>query len=174
MRYAYHMLPQDMKGEMLYPLNILNQKFPSIYNKEVAKYKHRPHILNITIPIHNCLWNDVLHLTFVHPKRIRNLLNKANIQTRKMTFLKIPIDQLDHKKCVIYFFKKKSKEYYSPDQFERFNLNHFERYKRLKESTFNSYIEYKNEGKRPLLFMYVPHLLYKGTIFIKGLEVVEV
>jgi len=174
MKYLYHRLPDDMKGNVLYPLNFLNKKYPGVYRQEVKKYLNRKYVLKVKIPIFNCLWNDVLHLTTVHPVRIRRLLDRAKVKSSKRTYVKIPIDLLDKKKMIVYLFRYKTKDFHSIDQFEMFTLQNFKKYSRLRPKTLEYYKKEVSEKRRPLLYMYIPHILYKGTIDIDGLEVVSV
>jgi hypothetical protein len=65
--YLYHRVPKDMRGNTLHPLNQLKKVSPDIYAQKVKKYEGRLEILERKIPALDCLWNDVLHLTAVHP-----------------------------------------------------------------------------------------------------------
>ncbi len=75
--YLYHWVPDDMIGDTLYPLNILKHTHPDLYTKKVSKYIGREKVMDQIIPILDCLWNDVLHFTAVHPKDVKDALIKA-------------------------------------------------------------------------------------------------
>jgi len=62
MNYLYHGVPKQLEGNILYPLNILKDKCPEVYEKEVSKYVGREHVKENRIPAFNCLWNDVFIL----------------------------------------------------------------------------------------------------------------
>ena len=47
-------------------------------------------------------------------------------------------------------------------------------YRMVPQETIEYYKQKKAEGLRPLLFHLVPHILYKGSIDTKGLEIVTV
>jgi len=71
------MVPKKMKGKILYPLNVLKKKYPTLYKKEVQKYDGRKKVLQGKIPSpFNCLWNDVLHFSPVEPSKVMNALKK--------------------------------------------------------------------------------------------------
>ena len=64
MQYVYHMVPEELKGEYLIPLNELKSVYPNLYGEYIQKYKDHPHrekLLTRKIPKLECLWNDVVH-----------------------------------------------------------------------------------------------------------------
>jgi len=58
--FLYHLVPKNIRGDILYPLNILKSIYPDIYQYQVNKYFGREYIIEQRIPLFNCLWNDVL------------------------------------------------------------------------------------------------------------------
>ena len=44
MNYLFHMVPQNMQGNTLYPLNDLREVNPKIYKEHKKKYKGREHL----------------------------------------------------------------------------------------------------------------------------------
>ena len=70
MAFIYHKVPADMSGNILYPLNVMEKINPEIYEKAVKKYEGREYLMREVIPWLNCLWNDVLHFSIVHPTKI--------------------------------------------------------------------------------------------------------
>lgn len=75
--YLYHKVPPDFVGPILYPLNRLKQRLPDVYARQVKKYQGREAVLKRRIPHLNCLWNDVLHFSPVHPTQCRAALQAA-------------------------------------------------------------------------------------------------
>ena len=39
MQYVYHMVPEELKGEYLIPLNELKSVYPNLYGEYIQKYK---------------------------------------------------------------------------------------------------------------------------------------
>lgn len=74
MNYLYHWVPKDLQGDTLFPLNTLKEKYPDLYKKEASKYVGREQIMQDVLPILNCLWNDVLHFSAVHPSLVKEAL----------------------------------------------------------------------------------------------------
>ncbi|HVC08915.1 MAG TPA: hypothetical protein VNH15_03135 [Elusimicrobiota bacterium] len=63
-----------MMGKVLYPLNRLEAVYPDAAAKARAKYESREHLMAVRLPILDCLWNDVLHLSPLHPAKIKECL----------------------------------------------------------------------------------------------------
>ena len=76
MEYVYHMVPEELKGEYLIPLNELKRAYPNLYDEYIQKYKdhtQREQLLTRKIPKLECLWNDVVHFCrSIHIKSIKN------------------------------------------------------------------------------------------------------
>ncbi len=109
--YIYHMVPNDMKGSKLIPLNSLKEKHPNLYHRYTQKYLDHPerakllkrHILEL-----DCLWNDVLHFLPLHPYHVYEAITRLGVKTKEnQQFFKIPIDRLKNNKSAIYFYSKK-------------------------------------------------------------------
>ena len=67
MTFLYHRVPANMQGDFLSPLNQLKDIYPEAYAEAVKKYEGREFLMNVGIPTLDCLWNDFLFLTAVHP-----------------------------------------------------------------------------------------------------------
>ncbi len=77
MEYVYHMVPEELKGEYLIPLNELKRVYPNLYREYIQKYKdhtQRENLLTRKIPKLECLWNDVVHFLPLHPYEIYKVL----------------------------------------------------------------------------------------------------
>ncbi len=65
---AYHILKDSFVGDSIYPLNLLKNFHPEIYEKEVRKYEGREKLLEARNPILDCLWNDVVQFSCLDPR----------------------------------------------------------------------------------------------------------
>ena len=174
MNYLYHMVPEDMKGKILMPLNEIRNKYPKIYEEEIRKYKGREVLLSKNVPILNCLWNDVLFLTAVHPLKLKRALRESGSQIplkRKAEWFKIDPKLIDPQKTVVDLYTKRedNNEDYIPFRTMDLNL-----YDEIGPKTRQYFRKELSEGRRPLLFHLVPHILYKGHLKIKDLEAIEI
>lgn len=160
-----------MQGEALYPLNELKNVYPDRYEVEKSKYEGREAVMRQRIPFLNCLWNDVLHLTAVHPRDIKEALSTE----RNFKAFVINPHSLDMEKTVVYLYQYKDTALkMNKKNFTQYNPDSIEQYAQLPEATKEYYQEMKQKGERPLLFVRVPHILYKGSIDTSDLEIVEV
>lgn len=123
-KYVYHFKPTKLFGTRLFPLNELNLVNPQAYENEIKKYSGREHLLQKKIPILDCLWNDVLHLSPINPQVILDTWRKEGLgrylnSKASIVVFKIPTDLLSDSKTV--YFQYSNLEYGSFDpSHERF------------------------------------------------------
>ena len=179
MRYLYHAVLKNMIGSTLYPLNSLATIYPAIYETEVKKYAHRPHVSSRRIPVlQNCLWNDVVFLTAVDPGRTKETLEKID-NNKKPTwrYFKINPEHLDPHHATVYLFKDAdAHKPLASNDFEAFNTETLQSYAVIPEPTKLYWRQYSPSTERPvrLLYMHIPHILYRGPIDVSDAEIVEV
>lgn len=106
-QYVYHFKPKCMFSDRLIPLNRLKDNHPSEYAEHIKKYKGREHLLQKTIPILNCLWNDALHISPISPQRILDTWKAEGLHQHarvadSIDVYKIPVNFLEEKTTVCY------------------------------------------------------------------------
>ena len=182
MNYLYHIVPSNMKGNYLMPLNELKKVYPKIYKEEVKKYERRKHLLKERIKPFNCLWNDVLFLVSVSPKKLKKALKEAGKKEfTKTKWFKINPKQLEKVKTIIYLSKailylyksNKISEKNDLKQFRKFDPRKLNQYNYIPKETKKYYKEEIENGRKPLLFSFIPHILYKGNINVKKIKMVK-
>ena len=172
MYYLYHRVPEQMEGNILYPLNTLKEKNPELYEKESAKYKDREQVMEQRIPTLNCMWNDVLHLSPIHPTDLKKALSESGIETREMKFYQIDPETLDPANTTVYLYAHTDKaDNMKLENFSPYDPSMISQYSTVSEETKAYYKEMKAKGGRPLLFVKVPHILYKGSIDTSNIPV---
>ena len=62
-----HLIPKNLKGDLLLPLNEIRKEDEELYQSHGKKYKGREALMECNIPRLNCKWNDVIFLLPVHP-----------------------------------------------------------------------------------------------------------
>lgn len=176
MLYLYHRVPKNMQGNVLYPLNLLKEKYPDIYAKEVSKYDNRKHLLEVKIPLLNCVWNDVLHFSAVHPSHIKEALI-AGGKDADFTLSCYQVDpkMLSSENTVVYLYNQGSATNPSNKKvFIPYNPNDIGKFAVMPEGTKRYYKESITQGKKTLLFHLIPHILYRETLSIVGLPIITV
>lgn len=106
-QHLYHFKPKEMVGPILYPLNALKSTFPDVFSEEVRKYKGRDRLLKKIVPILNCLWNDVLHLSPINPQIVLNTWRQEGVypfDKNPISFeiYRIPVKKISNKNSVYY------------------------------------------------------------------------
>ena len=161
-----------MVGTTLYPLNVLKETQPEIYNEHIKKYEDRKHLLTTEIPPLRCLWNDVLHLTAVAPASLKANLAKAGIELPPTAWFKIPVSLIQGGNSIAFTYRRDKDVIPNFKEYEPFDPARMEIYRIVPEETIEYYKQKRADGARPLLFHLVPHILYKGTIDTEVLEIV--
>jgi hypothetical protein len=175
--YIYHQVPPDFKGTTLYPLNELKNIFPDSHKNQVAKYDGRERLLEQRVGILDCLWNDVLHFSPVHPAVIKSALNEAGMNKKKLfRYFEVDPRMLDKEKLVIFLYPEKKKGDFDiqAKEFVKFDYEKMAQLSILPDAT-KEYYKKVHESSEKIFFMYhrVPHVLYKGSIDIKNISVIE-
>lgn len=174
MYYLYHRVPHNLSGEILYPMNELKDILPNIYADEVKKYEGRKEITEQKIPFLNCLWNDVLHMSAVHPAEVKAELAKNGQEMRFTKFFRIDPFSLASEKTVVYLYRHtRMEDKLKEENFAPYNPEKIAEYAVLPEETKKYYAEIITEGGKPLLWHRVPHILYKGRLDVSKLEIID-
>ncbi len=183
-KYLYHMVPDDMKSneegrQVLYPLNMLKEKFPGLYKIEIEKYagtdNKRKTIPERIIPtLENAAWGDVIHLTAIHPEDLKKALVEAGFQPREFKFYQIDPDSLDPEQTTIYLYKD-DEEKESPESFTEYNPKKLQKHSVVPEATKKYYQGEVDKGKKKaFLFVRIPHIFHKGPIDVSNFPVIAV
>ena len=173
--FLYHMVPADMQGTVLHPLNSLKDINPELYLSKAGKYDDRKHIMEQFIPTLECAWNDVLHFSALNPQELKQALVEAGMEPKEMKFYQIDPSLLDPKQTTIYLYQEKENEdKMNPDNFSDYDPEKLSAHSVLPQLTRDYYKEKFGKGERPLLFVGVPHILHKGSIDVSNLPVIIV
>jgi hypothetical protein len=120
----------------------------------------------------NCLWNDVLFFVATPPSLFWSTYGSATSNapgTRR--HFQFDVETLDHSKLAVLT----KMEMNNPDVYERFDPARMDEYAAIPQETYTYWAEEVAAGNtRPLLFMHIPHILYRGSLETLGVDVVEV
>ena len=179
-QFVYHMVPSEMLGEKLIPLNFLAKIHPQLYEKYTQKYydhPERPQLLKKQVPKLNCLWNDVLHFLPLHPYHVYQSLKSLDINAKtELSFFKIPIERLSANQNAIYLYSQEN--YRGPaarlpeEEIKIINIEDYQEITMIPSNTVEYYTVEKEKGKPFGMFHYIPHVLSYGEVDIKGIEII--
>jgi hypothetical protein len=174
----YHRVPDRMVGETLYPLNRLAQIDARAAAEESRKYDGRRHLMEIRLPILDCLWNDVLHLSPVHPTKIKDALIETGClpngpESRR--FFVIDPETLAPGKGLFFRHSKDTLGKYDflESDFSVFDGARYRELPDIPDEQRRYFVRTKAEGGRPLLWARTPHVFYQGEIEVKDLKVIR-
>lgn len=175
--WLYHRVPDRMIGEVLYPLNQLASVDAAVAYAESRKYETRERLMAVRLPILNCLWNDVLHLSPIHPAKIKHALIESGYQQdlpSVRNFFVIDPSMLIPGKAVQFRNSTDTAGKYDfrASEFSVFDHTHYQELEDVPEQQRSYFIRIKEEGGRPLLWARTPHVFYRGEINIKRAEVI--
>ena len=165
-----------MKGDALYPLGVLKNTEPEIYKLHAAKYDGRQQLLEVTIPTLNCLWNDVLHFSAVHPQKIVDALREAgDTKDFEMEYFEIDPHLLDPENTTVFVYAEKVIDGQPPmKEFADYNPDDLEKYSEINNDTKEYYAQMYAGGESPLMHYRLPHILHKGSIDTKNLKRIKI
>lgn len=178
-QYVYHFKPKEMTGSTLIPLNHLQATHPEIYSEHIKKYKNREQLLQKRVPILNCLWNDVLHLSPINPQiiidtwRSEGLIGHAGI-SKSFEVYKIPAKKLREENTICYQSFNYDFENYNPDQEKNWRFIQ-EKYIELKVVGTEQLSVWHNDMKagRPFFwYSHTMHVLAEQNIDITGCDII--
>lgn len=176
-QYVYHRRLDNFIGNQIIPLNRMPELdgFAAVYEKAIAKYKGREKTLTCVIPSLNCLWNDVIFLSPVHPHKHYEEYRKIGYAEKpKLQFYKIPIEVLKDKRVTVWkwlSYKKYPKNHPIHDSLESYcslDFLHFTEMQDLPEDTkehFRNSFDPKHPEIYPKYNWYrIPHILCQDPI----------
>lgn len=178
MNCLYHRVPDRMVGKTLYPLNSLRRIDPSAAAAQERKYDSRKHLMQVRIPILDCLWNDVLHLSPLHPAKIKEaLVQTDNLPAPSPLAAYFVIDpaSLAPGKAVYFRHSKDTQEKYDflEADFMPFDPSQYQELAAVTQEQLDYFRRMKVQGLRPLLWARTPHVFYKGTIDTSTLTIIQ-
>ena len=177
--YVYHRKSFDFIGDKLYSLNDIKTIHPSIYESSIKKYEGREWILDITIPPLNCLWNDVIHTSLMHPSLIYKTLNEIGLLHRKsILWFEIPLDDILKFSNTLYLNDRVDRDgdktiSFLETDFEPVNSNRIVELSGMPDINLKYYHECFKKSEQCLLWNYAPHLFLKGVLGVSKYRVFD-
>lgn len=179
-RYLYHGVPRNVEKAddgrtIIHPLNMLKEKFPGLYELEAQKYgmsEYRRQIPEKLIPtLKNAAWGDVVQLTAVHPNDLLRALREVGVTPRELKFYQVDPELLDPSKTTI-FLHREDLEDTDPNNFAPYDPAALEEHATIPDETKKYFREVHERGRKPFLFVGVPHIFHHGPIDVSNFPVI--
>ena len=173
MTFLYHGVPEDMKGSELITLSRMFAKDPVLHQKYLEKYKGREEILERRVPLLDCLWNDVVQLLPLQPRKLFDLQLQLGLINEIPEYSYFQIDPiiLDSHNTAVYFKTAPGEENVAVQWLKDVNLDELQE---IPDATIKYYESMVGTGEPVFNYQFVPHILYKGSIDISKSKVVDI
>ena len=172
----YHRKSPDFRGDVLYPLNALREVAFDLFERQRAKYAGREEILRQRVPPLDCLWNDVLHFSPVHPARVAELARSHGLVWREAEWFEIdPVAAgFTPANTTVFRYADTHLEGSIPDEeFETFDIEQLARMSDLPASTREYYRSVEPGSSRYFIFVGVPHVLHRGPVDVAQASIIR-
>ena len=171
----YHRKSPDFRGNVLYPLNALRAVAVDLYERQRSKYVGREEILRQRVPLLNCLWNDVLHFSPVHPARVAELARAEGLVWHEAQWFQIDAVAAGFTPANTAVFRYADTRLEGPigdEEFEPFDIERLARMSELPASTREYYRSVAPGSSRYFIFVGVPHVLHRGPVDVAAARLV--
>jgi hypothetical protein len=181
MEFIYHGVPAGLEGTTLYPLFMLKEKFPKLFESEIKKYDDHPKRKELpfkNVNKLNCQRGDILHFSPIHPSLIFQALKMVFPEgNRSVKFFKIPISRAKGLPMVLFDMNREGYEFGKEDPDQIFDLVSVENYREIKTvppQAIAFFNEWKERGERGApAWGKIPHIFVQGPIDISECEVLD-
>lgn len=179
MNYVYHLVPRTMIGDMLHPLNELKRHHPELYERYIQKYRGRDAAIERRIPLLDCFWNDVVFFTSVHPQAIKSghIAAGKRWEPHQLFTVDPNTANFDSNNSVIYYpdmTRSRGDMTLWSEQFSPFDITELKIIYELPEATRNYYREAAELNEPIFAWRGLPHILHRGSVSIKGAEILTI
>lgn len=172
MQYVYHGKQAGFRGSTIYPLNRLKEVHPDLYAMQAAKYGGREWVMDTVVSHLGLRWNDVIHCAPIHPHLIFLALQRAGAaRSPDVTWFKIPVDRIAESRAV-YLEQRSPGLGLEAADYAPFSRGRYRELTAVPDGAIAYYAEMVGQGRRPLLFQGVPHVLVADPIDVAGVEVI--
>jgi hypothetical protein len=174
----YHVRHDNFRGDTLYPLNQLANVAPDLYEAQRAKYRGREALCAQRVPVLDCLWNDVIHFSPVHPSRVREAMAAEGLGDhwrQKHWFVIDPVKlNFSAENTVIFLHRDLASETsVAGEDFEPYSIKRVRELTEVPQRTRDAYQAFRLHGTAAFLFSGVPHILHRGSIDVSHIDVIR-
>src|SRR5206468_1535207 len=125
-----------------------------------------------------CLWNDVIHFSPVHPGKIKQLCDDEQLNWHEHDWFEIDAEQIGFSSgnslIFMHYFAGRDIVTIAPQELEPYCLQRVAELAEIPERTRRCYREARLGTAKHFLFAGIPHVLYKGSLNVEGAAVIRV
>ena len=180
MERLYHLMPEPLVGDALLSFNRLAETHPEAAARHRAKYAGREAFLARPMPPLGCLWNDVIHLSPVHPMLVRDALLKTGHRWPRAGRPVAVVDTerigITAQNTALWLSPPGPRPLLdaAPKDFAPFDLAALARHRAVPPQTWGHYRAFRERAARPFLFHGIAHVLHRGAIPLDAIETIRV
>jgi hypothetical protein len=189
LHFAYHLKPDDFQGSEILPLSLLEKMHPELAKTAIQKYNGREKLINRVVynpgnSPHKFMgdqiltWTDVSFCSMIDPNLVFKKLKELGFISKeiKTQAFKIPLE-LFPTKTIVWLGQKEMEKANAIRQDDYCSLE--DAYNQidisvLPQKTIEYFESFEHQGKRPLFFVHMPHILCAEPIDISMCEIIEV
>lgn len=162
----YHRAVRDVRGDSLQPLNVLRELHPDVYAREAAKYVGREALMQERVERLDCLWNDVLFFSPVHPGPLLDAVRAIGREVSPVRFWTLSAADLDPARACVHLprpWPGGVKPAHDPADERPLDARTL-RTVRVPPAGTLARLHALPAGAPLILWMDVPHVLYRGSV----------
>lgn len=162
-----------MKGSELITLNQMFAKDSKLHQKYLKKYEGREEILERRIPLLDCLWNDVVQLLPLHPRKLFELQLRLGLvnEIPDYKYFQINPTILNLHNAAVYFKTAPGEDNVTMKWLKDVKLGELQE---IPDATIKYYESMVGTGEPVFNYQFVPHVLYRGSIDISKSKVISI
>lgn len=172
--FVYHIKSSNFKGDYIYPLSQLEEVNPSVYKKEIKKYKGRESHPETKIGILDVKWKDCVNFSTVNPIKIFQMEKLLGIpgykNVKDIEVFCFDIKDLSDFDMCLYDDNKSPKK---SDAYKKVTSSSYKEIQFVPIDTVRYFLECKKKNELPLIFGGICHLLIPDKIPIKNAEIIK-
>jgi len=170
--FVYHRVPGNLVGGALYPLNHLARVHPEAAELHRAKYAGREAVTQARIPPLECLWNDVLMFSPIHPALLLEALRDSGRIVPTQRWYEVDASLLEPERTTLFAGPLERTDTFSSDDYLDFTPENLQAHCTASERTLER-LRQALPGARVMMFADVPHVFYRGTLEVAKLRELE-
>jgi len=134
--------------------------------------------MNITIPPLRVLWNDVIHISLIHPSLIYKTLSDIGFEHHRawgaLNWFEIPLDDVSGNSILYRNDRDKGdSRIFLDSDFEPVSVDRVRALSSMPEINVKYYRACFEEKNPPLLWGYAPHLLFNGQLDVTNYRIFD-